>query len=103
MRSTIDASSPGFITLRSNDLDLVLSDPDRLDDDDVFARGVEDERCVAGGAGEPAKMAAGRHAADEHARIARVRLHPQTVAEHGAAAERARRIDRDDAARRRLC
>ena len=42
-------------------------------------------------------MAARRHAADEDAVVAGVRLHPHAVAEDGAAGERAGRIDGDDA------
>ena len=81
----------------ADDVDLVLADADGLDDDDVLAGGVEHERDFAGRAREPAQMAARRHAADEHAGIARVRLHPHAIAEDRAAGERARRIDRDDA------
>ena len=86
---------------RADDVDLVLADADRFDDDDVLAGGVEDERRVAGRAREAAQMPARRHAADEHAFVGRVRLHAQPIAEHGAAAERARGIDGDDADRQR--
>ena len=58
---------------------------------------VEHERRVAGRAGQAAEVAARRHAADEHARIAGVRLHADAVAEDGAAGERAGRIHRHDA------
>jgi hypothetical protein len=51
---------------RPDDVDLVLADADRLDDDDVLAGGVEDERGIAGRAREAAEMPARRHAADEH-------------------------------------
>jgi hypothetical protein len=44
-------------------------------------------------------VAARRHAADEHARVAGVRLHADAVAEDRAAAERARGIDGHDADR----
>ena len=48
-----------------------------------------------GGARQAAHVAARRHAADEHVRVLRVRLHAHAVAEDRAAGERAGRIDRD--------
>ena len=83
----------------ADDVDFVLADADGLDDDDVLAGRVEHERRVAGRARQAAQVSARRHAADEHAFVGGVRLHPQAIAEHGAARERARRIDRDDARR----
>ena len=80
---------------RANDIDLVLPDADRLDDDEVLPRRVEDERGVAGGAREAAEVTARRHAADEHRFVGRMRLHPQSIAKHRAAAERTRRVDRN--------
>src|SRR5436853_736200 len=47
-------------------------------------------------AGEPAASSAGAETANENRRVEGVVLHPDAVAEHGPAAERARRIDRDD-------
>ncbi len=47
----------------------------------------------------PPEGPAGGHAADEDAGIERVGLHPDAVAEHGAAGERARGIDGDHAHR----
>ena len=67
--------------------------------DDVLAGGVEDERGVAGRAREAAEMAARRHAADEHALVRRMRLHPQSIAEDRAAGERTGGIHGDDADR----
>ena len=84
---------------RPDDVDLVLADADRLDQDDVLAAGIEDQRHVAGRSRQAAEVAARRHAADEDARVAGVRLHADAIAENGAAAERAGRIDRDDADR----
>ena len=72
---------------------------DRLDDDDVLARGVEDERDVARGAREAAEVAARRHAADEDALVAVMRAHAHAVAENGAAGKRTGGIDGDDADR----
>src|SRR4051794_20129011 len=66
----------------------------------ALAGGAEHRRRVGGGGGEPAEMAAGGHAADEHAGIGRMRLHPQPVAQHGAAAEGAGGIDGENANRR---
>ena len=51
----------------ADDVDLVLADADRLDDDHVLAGGVEHERRVAGGARQAAEVPARGHAADEHA------------------------------------
>ena len=82
---------------RAHDVDFVLADADGLDEDDVLAGRVEDEGDLARRAREAAEVAARRHAADEHAGVARVRLHADAIAEDRAAAERARRIDRDDA------
>ena len=70
----------------ADDVDFVLSDADRLDEDDVLAGGVEHQRGVGGRAREPAEVAARRHAADEDARVGDVRLHADAIAENGAAA-----------------
>ena len=48
-----------------------------------------------GRAREPAKMAASGHAANEHAGIGGVGVHPDPIAKHGAARERAGRVDGD--------
>ena len=84
---------------RADDVHFILADANGFDDDDVLAGGVEHQRRVGGRARQSAEMAAGRHAPDEHARIAGVRLHPEPIAEHRAAAERAGRVDRDHADR----
>ena len=81
---------------RADDVDFVLTDADRFDEHDVFAGGVEHQRRIAGRAGQAAEVSARRHAADEDALVGGVRLHPQAIAEHGAAGERAGGIDRDD-------
>src|SRR6185436_4533086 len=82
---------------RADDVDFILADADGLDEDDVAAGGVEDESDLARRAREASEVAAGRHAADEHTGIARVRLHADAVAEDRAAREGAGRIDRDHA------
>ena len=88
----------------ADDVDFVLADADGLDEDDVLAGGVEDQRDFAGGARQAAEVAARRHAADEDAGVGGVRLHAHAIAEDGAAGERAGRIDGDDADRlRRRC
>ena len=61
-------------------------DADGLDEDDVLAGRVEHERDLAGRAREAAEVAARRHAADEHAGVAGVRLHADAIAEDRAAA-----------------
>ena len=52
---------------------------------------------VADGLREAAQCAAGGKAADEDARVFRVPLHPDPVAEDGAAGERGGWIDSEDA------
>ncbi len=84
---------------RADDLDFVLANAHGLDEDDVLPRGVEGKRNVARGARQSAKVAARRHAADEDAGIAGMRLHPHAIAKDRAAGERARRVDGDDADR----
>ena len=80
----------------AGDLQLVLPDADRLDDDDVGAPCVEHVHDVGGRAGEAAERAARRQRADEDVRVRRVALHPDAVAEDGAAREGARGVDGDD-------
>ena len=75
-----------------DDVHFVLADADGLDDDDVLAGGVEDERGVAGRAGEPAEMPARRHAADEDAGSDGVRPMRTRSPRIGAAGERTGRI-----------
>ena len=55
----------------ADDVDFVLADADGLDEDDVLAGGVEDERGVGGRARQAAEVAARRHAADEDAGVGR--------------------------------
>ncbi len=69
---------------------------DRLEQDDVEAGGVEHGRGGRGRGREPAGVAARRHRADEHAVVRRVGLHPDAVAQEGAAGDRAGRVDGDD-------
>ena len=57
-------------------------------------RGVEHRRRDRRRRREAARVAARRHRADEHAVVARVRLHPDPVAEQRAAGDRRRRVDR---------
>ncbi len=84
---------------RPDDVHLVLADADGLDQHDVEARGVEHRRGFSGRPREPAEVPARRHAADEDALVLGVRLHAHAVAEHGPAAVRAGRIDREHAHR----
>ena len=73
---------------RARDVDLVLADADRLDDDDLVARGIEDVDGIERAAREPAQRAARGHASHEHARVAADFAHPDAVAENRAARER---------------
>ena len=81
----------------AHDLDLVLADADRLDQDHVLARGREHRDDVIGGRGEAAQVPARGHRADEDAGVGGVRLHPDPVAEDRAAAEGRARVHGDDA------
>ena len=80
-----------------HDVELGLPHPDRLDQHDVHAERIQQTDDVARGARQAAVAAARGEAADEDAGIEEVRLHADAVAQHGAARERARRVDRDDA------
>ena len=73
---------------------LGLADADRLDEHAV-ERGREDRHRRPGLLGDAAEPIARRHRADEHARVAAARAHPDPVAEQRAAGALARRIDRD--------
>ena len=77
----------------ADDVHFVLPHAHGLNDDHRLARRVEHDCCVRGGARQPAKMTARGHAANEHAGIARVRLHPNSVAKHRPAGKRTRGID----------
>ena len=81
---------------REHHLELGLSDTDRLDQAPVAAAGVDQPDRLPARAGQPAEMPSRRHAADEHAAVEGVPLHPYPVAEDGAPAERAARIHGDD-------
>ena len=71
--------------------------PDRLEQDVVLAGGVHQQRRLQRRLGEPAERAAGRHRADEDARVEEVVGEADPVAEHGALGERARGVDREHA------
>ena len=85
----------------ARDLDLDLADADRLDDDPRLADRVEHAHRLRRRDREPAEVTARRHRADEHAGVGRVLLHADAVTEDRAAAERAARVDREHADRRR--
>jgi hypothetical protein len=80
-----------------DDLDLALPRADRLEEDEVLAGGVEEEQRLERRLGEPAQVPARAHRPDVDAGIEEVVGEPDAVAEEGAARERARRVDRDDA------
>ena len=73
-----------------------LAGADGLDDDAVEAGGVEAVDRRARRARQAAELAAGGERADEGVRMGAVLAHPDPVAEDGAAADRARRIEGDD-------
>src|SRR5690606_33956933 len=87
----------------AHDVELGLTDTDRLDEDEIEAERVEQMDDLARRTREPAVSAARREAPDEHPLVEEMRLHADAVAEDRASRERARRIDRDDADGRAAC
>lgn len=79
------------------DLDFRLAGADGFHHHDIAARSVEDVDHARRRARQSAEMAAAGERPDEHARIGGMLRHADTVAQNGAAGERRRRIDRDDA------
>ena len=79
-----------------DDARLRLPGADRLDDHPLEAAGVEGVDCDARRPRQPAELAARRERADEDVLVGGVGAHADPVAEHGAAADRAGRIDGDD-------
>ena len=67
-----------------HDVELGLPDADRLDEDPFVAGGGQQPEYVPRGPGEAPHGTARGHAADEHPRIERVRLHANAVTEDGA-------------------
>src|SRR5918994_779397 len=84
-------------------LDLALTGPDCLEEDEIPPGCVEDEQGLQRRLGEPAQMAAGAHRADEDPGIEEVVGEPNPVAEQRALGERAGGIDGDDADRLAQC
>ena len=80
-------------------LDLALTRPDGLQEDEVLAGRVEEEQRLQRRLGKPTEVAARAHRADEDARVEEVIGEPDAVAEQRAVRERARRVDGDDADR----
>ena len=79
------------------DLDLGLADADRLDADHVEPGRVEHPQRLRRRDRQPAEVTAAGHRPDEHARVGRVILHPDPVAEQRAAGERRGRVDGEHA------
>ena len=79
------------------DVDLVLSRADRFEQHDVEAGAVERVDDAHSGWRQAAEITARRQRAHEHAIVVERRGHANAVAENGAARNRARWIDRDDA------
>ena len=57
----------------AHDVDFVLADADRLDQDDVLARCIEQQRNIGRGARQAAEKSARRHRANENSFVAGVR------------------------------
>ena len=80
----------------AGDFDFVLPHADGLDRHEILPGRVEHEGRVGRRARQAAEMPPRRHAADEHTRVLRVRLHAHAIAKHGAAGERTGWIDGED-------
>lgn len=80
----------------ADDVHLLLTHANGLDQHDVRPEGVEHVHDPRGRARETAGVPATSHRPDEDALIEETLPHSDAVAEDGAAAERARWIDRDD-------
>ena len=79
------------------DLDLALADADGLDDHHVAAGRVQHPQRLRRRPGQAAEVAPRGHRPDVDARVGGVVLHPDPVAEQGAAGERRGRVDREHA------
>jgi hypothetical protein len=78
---------------QARDVQLRLADADRLHQHPVEAEGVVEALDLGRRPREPAQAAAGGHAPDEDARVERVGLHADAIAEDGAPREGAGRVD----------
>ena len=81
------------VSVAAGDLHLDLADADGLDEHEREAGGRQHADRLRNRDGETAEMPTRGHRADEHAGVERVVLHPDPVAEDGAAGERRRRVD----------
>ena len=80
-------------------LDLALARADRLEEDDVLAGGVDEEQRLRASPRRARRGARACPSSGCRPRVEEVVDEPDAVAEERAARERARRVDRDDAAR----
>ena len=78
------------------DIDLVLADPDRFDDDEIESRGAEKARERALVSATSTGCAACGHGADEYTGVGMVTLHAHAVAQVRSAGGSAGGIDRED-------
>ena len=78
---------------------LGLADAYRLNQDDVLAGGVQRPHHAFHDTRQPARLPSRRHAANEHAVIQVVPLHPNPVPQQRAPGERAGRVNGQDAHR----
>ena len=77
-----------------DDVNLGLAHADRLQQNQLAARGVHQQRRLERGLAQPSERAAVGHRADEHARIQKVIRKADPVAEQGALGERRGGVDR---------
>ena len=79
-----------------NHVHFVLTDSNGLDKNHIVPRRLQYHRSVARRLSEPSMMSASGHAPDIDLAIERMLLHPDAVAEQGAACDGAADIDRQD-------
>ena len=80
-----------------NNIEFLLADADRFDNDDILAHGFHDVDRVARGLRQAAQCAARGERPDEHAFVFRVPQHADAVAQNRAAGERAGRVNGQNA------
>ena len=81
---------------QSDNINFILPDPYRLDDDHIHSHGIHDISHVSRRAGESSHVATGGEAPDEDAFIVCMTIHPDSVPEYGTTGKGTRRIDGND-------
>jgi hypothetical protein len=81
----------------TRDVDLALTHPDRLDDDDVTAGGIEDPQRLRSGPRHSPEMAAAGHRTDVDLGVQSMLRHPDPVPEERPTGEGRARVDGEHA------